>query len=119
MVEDDDSVRMLIRAVLTYRGYVVVEACDGEEGVIRFREKGPFDLVILDHAMPKLGGQGALDQIRVMAPAVPALALSGMVVDYGAGARDPSAPVFDAQLSKPFDNMELVALVRQLLDRPG
>jgi len=117
VVEDDESVRLLVRAVLTYRGYDVIEACDGEEAVSRYREEGPFDLVILDQAMPKLNGRGALEQIRAADPAVRALALSGLLLHCEPSAQAPAADGFDAQLSKPFDNTELAMLVRQLLDR--
>ena len=71
LAEDDESVRLLIQAVLTYRGYAVTPACDGEEGVKLFREKGPFDLVILDRAMPKAGRQGRLEKIQGLDPDVP------------------------------------------------
>jgi len=43
LVEDDESVRLLIRAVLTYRGYEIVEACDGGEAVDTFQRDGLFD----------------------------------------------------------------------------
>jgi CheY-like chemotaxis protein len=116
LVEDDESVRLLVRAVLSYRGYEVTEACDGEDGVKLFRQRGPFDLVILDQAMPKLGGRAALEQIRAVDAGVRTLGLSGLPPE-----RDQSpqaaAQGFDAQLSKPFDNTELVVVVRQLLDR--
>jgi CheY-like chemotaxis protein len=116
LVEDDESVRLLVRAVLTYRGYEVTEACDGEEGVKLFRQRGPFDLVILDLAMPKLDGRAALEQIRAVDAEVRTLGLSGLLPQHDQGP-EAAAHGFDAQLSKPFDNTELVALVRRLLDR--
>ncbi|MGO9204101.1 MAG: response regulator [Limisphaerales bacterium] len=116
LVEDDESVRLLVRAVLTYRGYEVTEACDGEDGVKLFRQKGPFDLVILDHAMPKLGGRAALEQIRAVDAEVEALGLSGLLSECEEEPPAGASRGFDAQLSKPFDNTELVALVRRLLD---
>jgi len=117
LVEDDESVRLLVRAVLTYRGYEVTEACDGEDGVKVFRERGPFDLVILDRAMPKLDGRAALEQIRAVDAGVRAVGLSGLPPECDQGSRAAAAQGFDAQLTKPFDNTELVALVRRLLDR--
>jgi CheY-like chemotaxis protein len=117
VVEDDESVRLLLRAVLMYRGYQVTEACDGEEAVRFFRQKGPFDLIILDQAMPKLDGRAALEQIRAVDAGVLALGLSGLPPEASQDAR-PVAPCgLDAQLSKPFDNTELLAFVRRLLDR--
>ncbi len=81
-----------------------------------FREKGPFDLVILDQAMPKLGGRAALEQIRAVDARVGALGLSGLLPEYDQSAQAGATHGFDAQLSKPFDNTELVALVRRLLN---
>jgi DNA-binding response OmpR family regulator len=117
LVEDDESVRLLVRAVLTYRGYQVTEACDGEDAVRLFGQKGPFDLVILDQAMPKLDGRAALEQIRAVDPAVRALGLSGLLMESDQDPQPAATRGWDAQLSKPFDNLELVALVRRLLDR--
>jgi CheY-like chemotaxis protein len=116
LVEDDESVRLLIQAVLTYRGYAVTEAADGEEAVKLFREKGPFDLVILDRAMPKLDGPAALERIRVMDPDVQSLGLSGLLPENEPALRAGAGRGFDAQLSKPFDNTEMITLVRRLLD---
>jgi CheY-like chemotaxis protein len=117
LVEDDESVRLLVRAVLTYRGYEVTEACDGEDAVKLFRQSGPFDLVILDQAMPKLDGRAALEQIRAVDPGARALGLSGQVSESDQGPQTSATRGFDARLSKPFDNTELLALVRRLLNR--
>jgi CheY-like chemotaxis protein len=117
LVDDDEPVRLLIRAVLTYRGYEIIEACDGEEAVKRYQDEGPFDLVILDLHMPRLDGRNALDRIRALNPKARALALSGSVFERDLHSTDESTCAFDARLDKPFDNTELVALVRRLLDR--
>jgi CheY-like chemotaxis protein len=106
----------LIQAVLTYRGYAVTEAADGEEAVKLFREKGPFDLVVLDRTMPKLNGPAALERIRALDPDVQSLGLSGLLPENEPAHRAGTARGFDAQLSKPFDNTEMVTLVRRLLD---
>jgi two-component system cell cycle sensor histidine kinase/response regulator CckA len=117
LVEDDEPVRLLIRAVLTYRGYEVVEAGDGLEAVSQYRQRGPFDLAILDLHMPKLDGRAALEQLRALNPQLRALALSGSLFDCEHNPADPSVHGFDARLNKPFENTVLVALVRELLNR--
>ena len=119
LVEDDESVRLLVRAVLTYRGYEIAEACDGEEAVRKYRELGPFDLVILDLHMPKLDGREALELLRAADPNVRALALSGSAYEGESLTPGSDAAAFDARLNKPFDNTELVTLVRRLLDGPA
>jgi CheY-like chemotaxis protein len=117
LVEDDESVRMLIRAVLTYRGYEVAEAVDGEEAVNQYRKDGPFELVIMDLHMPKVSGLQALELIQEQDPEVCAVALSGMLFDGEDPDGEATPQGFEAHLKKPFDNMELLTLVRQLLDR--
>ena len=116
LVEDDESVRLLIRAVLTYRGYEIVEACDGDEAVATFQKQGPFDLVIMDLHMPKMDGSESLRRIRALGSTVPALALSGSLFGGRDQPPDLSLESFSACLDKPFENTELVTLVRQLLD---
>jgi len=115
VAEDDEAISMLIQAVLSYRGYEVVAAADGEEAVSKYREQGLFDLVILDMHMPKLNGQRTLEQIRALNPKVRALAVSGMLCDEE-GTKPGWQGEFDGHLDKPFDNNELARLVRQVLD---
>ena len=120
VAEDDTSVRVLMRAVLTYRGYKVVEAVDGADAVNKYRTDGPFDLVLLDMSMPTLDGPQALEQIRAQNSAALVLALSGTPFD---GQVEPKLPAakFDGFLNKPFHNLELVKLARRVLDqsKPG
>ena len=115
VAEDDNSLRVLIRAVLTYRGYKVVEAVDGADAVDKYRTDGPFDLVILDMAMPTLGGPEALEQIRAQNASAHALALSGSPFESEDASQN-SVGSFDGFLNKPFRNVDLLKLVRRVLD---
>lgn len=69
IVDDDDDVRLLLRVTLhrDARFEVVGEAADGLEAIARVDEMQP-DLVVLDLAMPRLGGIEALPEIRRSAP---------------------------------------------------
>ena len=115
VVDDDEMVRLVVRAVLSYRGYQVVEASDGEEAVRKYRETSPsFDLVLLDLNMPRLNGWDAMAQILETDPQARIILLSGGMTDGEVerailvGARD--------FLMKPFENPDLVRLVRRILD---
>lgn len=69
IVDDDDDVRLLLRVTLQRdaRFEVVGEASDGVDAIERVDEHQP-DLVVLDVAMPRLGGIEALPEIRRRAP---------------------------------------------------
>jgi two-component system, cell cycle sensor histidine kinase and response regulator CckA len=114
VVDDEELVRMVTKAVLAYRGYHISEAGDGEEAIQKYAESNPrFDLVLMDLHMPRLNGYDALQRIRAINPKLKAILVSG-------GASDPASLGGDiegvAYLQKPFDNQELATVVRRLLD---
>ena len=116
VVDDEELVRMVIKAVLSYRGYQVSDAEDGQDAVEKYRAASPpFDLVLMDMHMPRLNGHDAIMRIREINPRVKAVLLSGGLQD-GASDSATSLPGV-AFLHKPFENQELVRLVRELLDR--
>jgi PAS domain S-box-containing protein len=58
LVDDEEMIRELARAVLEANGYTVLEACDGEQAIEVYRERrDEIDLTILDLTMPRLSGQ--------------------------------------------------------------
>ncbi len=63
LVEDDESVRQLVRVTLDLSGYEVVEAKDGLEGLLMLDMHRP-DAVVLDLMMPDVGGERMLAQLR-------------------------------------------------------
>jgi DNA-binding response OmpR family regulator len=63
LVEDDESVRQLVKATLATSEYEVIEAKDGLEGLLLMEMHKP-DAVILDLMMPDVGGERMLAQLR-------------------------------------------------------
>jgi DNA-binding response OmpR family regulator len=63
LVEDDESVRQLVRVTLEMNEYEVVEAKDGLEGLLLLEMHRP-DAVVLDLMMPDVGGERMLAQLR-------------------------------------------------------
>jgi DNA-binding response OmpR family regulator len=63
LVEDDESVRQLVRVTLEMNDYEVVEAKDGLEGLLLLEMHRP-DAVVLDLMMPDVGGERMLAQLR-------------------------------------------------------
>jgi PAS domain S-box-containing protein len=114
VVDDEELVRMVTKAVLAYRGYQIVEAEDGEDALKKYSAApGSFDLVLMDMHMPKLNGYDALLRIREVNPTAKAIVLSGGVHDPDESFGQMAGVAF---LHKPFENQELLRLVRQMLD---
>jgi DNA-binding response OmpR family regulator len=63
LVEDDESVRQLVRVTLQMHDYDVIEAKDGLEGLL-FLDMHKPDAVVLDLMMPDVGGERMLAQLR-------------------------------------------------------
>ena len=118
VVDDEEMVRMVLKAVLTYGGYQVAEAVDGEDAVQKYARTSPtFDLVLLDLHMPRLNGYEAITRIRALDPRARAIFLSGGARDSEEqGIRGLSGVAF---LHKPFENQELLRLVAEVLERPA
>jgi DNA-binding response OmpR family regulator len=114
VVDDDDDIRGLVRALLERAGHEVVDAPDGRAG-LRELYAGSPDLVILDVAMPGLDGWATLERIREVTD-VPVLMLTARDAELErvrglmGGADD--------YVVKPFGRQELVARVDVLLRRP-
>jgi CheY-like chemotaxis protein len=114
VVDDEELVRMVTKAVLAYRGYQMVEAEDGLDAIRKYSTApGSFDLVLMDMHMPKLNGYDALLRIRELNPKAKAIVLSGGVHDPDESFGQMPGVAF---LHKPFENEELLRLVRQMLD---
>lgn len=78
VVDDEQDIRDVVRAVLESRGATVLTAEDGPSGIEVFRENGPkIDLVLLDMTMPGMSGEEVLREIRSINPAARVLLSSG------------------------------------------
>ncbi|WP_019876805.1 response regulator transcription factor [Sporichthya polymorpha] len=114
VVDDDRSVRESLRRSLTFNGYDVDVAADGEEALTQVATSRP-DALVLDVMMPRMGGLDACRQLRAGGDDVPILVLTARdsVEDRVAGL-DAGA---DDYLPKPFALEELLARLRALLRR--
>ena len=114
VVDDEELVRMAIKAILSFGGYDVGLAEHGAEAVERFRDASPrFDLVVLDMHMPRLDGRWTLLRIREIDPDARVVLLSGAMQDPANEGIEMEGVAF---LQKPFDNDELLELVRQMIE---
>ncbi len=78
LLEDNDSVRELIKVLLETEGYLIIEASDGQDGLSKAEQLKP-DLMILDLVMPGLDGENVLKTMRRHSKLskVPVLVVSG------------------------------------------
>jgi two-component system, cell cycle sensor histidine kinase and response regulator CckA len=114
LVEDEESVRELVRLTLASRGYKVLEAENGECGLRTaeaFKEK--IDILITDVVMPGIGGRELAKKLLLLRPGISVLYLSGYTEDAVVthGALGPSI----AFLQKPFTLQNLAKKVREVL----
>ena len=114
LVEDEESVRQLVRDTLTAKGYRVVEAENGEAGLAAAAQhQGKIDLVITDVVMPGIGGRELIKQLAELRPETKVLYLSGYtedaIISEGTIERDA------AFLQKPFTLKSLSQKVREVL----
>ncbi len=116
VIDDDDQMRTLLRQVMEWAGYEVVEAGEGREGMQKQR-KQPADLVITDLIMPEQEGLETITSLKKEYPGIKIIAISGGG-RIGPEAYLPAAQELGADMvfSKPFDVRELAEAVRGLLD---
>jgi PAS domain S-box-containing protein len=114
LVEDEESVRQLVRETLTTKGYSVVEAENGEAGLAAAtNHKGKIDLVITDVVMPGMGGRELVHQLSLARPETKVLYLSGYTED--AIVSEGTIEKGTAFLQKPFTLQALSRKVREVL----
>jgi CheY-like chemotaxis protein len=114
IVEDDQSLRDMLRELLDDAGYRTVTASDGAAGLDRLRRAAP-DLVLLDVAMPIMDG---LTFLRCRS--AEACRLTVPVVVMSAQQRESEARTLGAQhfVSKPFNLDDLLGIVDRCVGPP-
>ena len=115
LVEDEPVVRELAVATLREKGYTVVEAGNGEEGLRLARQHdGKIDLVLTDVVMPVMGGKEMADALRMSHPDAKVLFTSGYT-ENALGHHGVLRPGI-LFLPKPYLTTTLARKVREVLD---
>ncbi len=109
VVDDDESIRFLLRAVLEFQGYDVIEAENGYEGLLRYQVE-PADLVITDMQMPVMDGLELLMELQRTFPRVKVIAISG-----GRRTLEVAKAFTPHTFEKPFSLEEVVDTVYELV----
>jgi DNA-binding NtrC family response regulator len=114
LIDDDASLRALIRFELESIGIPVIEAEDGDRGLALINPSSTT-AIILDLILPDIHGKEVLRQIRAKHPNLPVLVLTGSEeIEDAVECMKEGANDF---LQKPFDKMRMVASVRNSWER--
>jgi two-component system, NtrC family, nitrogen regulation response regulator NtrX len=114
IIDDEKAIRKTLMEILSFEGYKIEEAADGEEGLKKFRDKS-YDVVLCDIKMPKLDGIEFLQKAGEANPDVPVIMISGhgnietAVEAVKKGAYD--------YISKPPDLNRLLITIRNAMDK--
>ena len=114
-IDDNEHGRIVRRHILEERGYHVVTAKSGRDGLDKFKNQ-KVDLAIVDYLMPEMNGQEVIQHLRKAAPQLPIILLSGYADTL---ALDRKVPEADAVLHKgrAREVKELLETVERLLGR--
>ncbi|MBX6379525.1 DNA-binding NtrC family response regulator [Thermoflavifilum aggregans] len=114
VIDDEKAIRKTLHDILSYEGYQVEEAADGEQGLTMFKNK-TYDAVLCDIKMPKIDGIEWLSKAREINPDVPIIMISGHGnIETAVDAVKKGA--FD-YISKPPDLNRLLITLRNALDK--
>ncbi len=114
IIDDEKAIRKTLSEILSYEGYKIEEASDGEEGLKKFKDKA-YDVVLCDIKMPKLDGLEFLDKAREANPDVPVIMISGHgTIETAVEAVKKGAYDY---ISKPPDLNRLLITIRNAKDK--
>jgi two-component system cell cycle sensor histidine kinase/response regulator CckA len=115
VIEDEETLRELLKAVLVSKGYTVMTAEDGKEGVEAFmKHQAEIAVVILDLGLPKLGGLEVFKRVREKDPEATVILASGFI--------DPETKkeVYEAGVKhfvqKPYSPDDVLKKIRHVID---
>jgi DNA-binding NtrC family response regulator len=114
IIDDEKAIRKTLSEILSFEGYKIEEASDGEEGLKAFKEKA-YDVVLCDIKMPRLDGIEFLQKAGEINPDIPIIMISGhgnietAVEAVKKGAYD--------YISKPPDLNRLLITIRNAMDK--
>jgi len=114
IIDDEAAIRESLQTLLEIEGYEVETATDGTEGLARLAER-PFDLVLLDFALPERNGVEVLQDIRERDSELAVIMITAYgTVENAVNAMQAGATNF---IQKPWDNEKLLADIRTAVGR--
>ena len=114
IIDDEAEIRESLQTLLEFEGYEVEAAANGVQGLSKLGDR-PFDLVLLDLALPDRNGLDLLPEIRALDPQISVIMITAYgTVEDAVRAMQSGAANF---LQKPWDNEKLLADVRAVVAR--
>ncbi len=114
IIDDERSIRKTLNEILSYEGFKIDEAVDGEEGLKMFSDK-TYDVVLCDIKMPKIDGLEFLVQAAEINPDIPVIMISGHgTIETAVDAVKKGAYDY---VAKPPDLNRLLITIRNALDK--
>ena len=116
LIEDDQQFHNFVKEVLESEDYAVLSAMNGAEASKLLEEHTP-DLILTDLLMPEKDGVRLITEARVSHPQTPIIAMSGGQSAFSPVFLEAATTLGAAHtLDKPFDDEQLLTLVRSCLD---
>ncbi len=117
IVDDEENIRDIARRMLSSAGYEVLTAPDGQTALEIYKAwEKPVDLVVLDYIMPGMDGKLCAEELWKIDPAARIVFASGYISDGPVAEVAP--PRARGSLKKPFGRIELLRIVRDVLNQP-
>src|SRR5450432_4194534 len=114
IIDDEKAIRKTLSEILSYEGYKIDEAGDGEEGFRKFREK-EYDVILCDIKMPKMDGIEFLEKAKEANPDLPIIMISGHgTIETAVEAVKKGAYDY---ISKPPDLNRMLITLRNAMDK--
>ncbi|MDP8213438.1 MAG: response regulator [Candidatus Zapsychrus exili] len=123
VVDDDQDLSGIIKSVLEYEGYTVFVANDAQKGINIAEEQSP-NLILLDIVMPGMDGSEAVSVLKSKESTkdIPVVFLTGLMSDEDENSGVDGiniGGVYHQALAKPFENVQLIELVKKSLQQIG
>src|SRR6195952_4292272 len=114
IIDDEKAIRKTLSEILSYEGYKIDEAGDGEEGLKKVKEK-EYDVILCDIKMPKIDGIEFLEKTKETNPDIPIIMISGHgTIETAVEAVKKGAYDY---ISKPPDLNRLLITIRNAMDK--
>src|ERR1700753_4212025 len=114
IIDDEKAIRKTLSEILSYEGYKIDEAGDGEEGLKKVKEK-EYDVILCDIKMPKIDGLEFLVKKRETHPDIP------IIMSSGHGTKETAVEAVKKgaydYISKPPDLNRLLITIRNAMDK--